>query len=136
MCTHSSINAIRGEIKITLCEIPPFDHYRIVRDAIAGAADLRSVVIDFKNVEAIQTWMIGLILHLEESFALVFELHGLDEPGETLVRLANLERLLHRSRFTGSGPALSKQSAHESTQLPASGANRSETRERHKAAIE
>lgn len=94
MCTHSSRYLSDGTLTIVLCRQLPFEHYKTVRDAITSTPGVKAAILDFSEVECFQSWIVGFILHLEDSLGLGMEIRNASAAGAALLRLGKLERFL------------------------------------------
>jgi len=97
MCTAFQTSHKGPDTSIRLCGPLPFDHYQTIRDAIDAASPVR-VILDFGDVPTIPTWIVGYILHLEDSRKLPIRLKNANASVADMLNLGGLERLVDLGR--------------------------------------
>lgn len=85
-----------------------FDDYREIRGIADRVGSTRKLEIDISRVEALPTWFLGLLLHVEERLGVRLGVTGADEHLAEVFAITGMQRFIDdapRERRADSVPA-------------------------------
>jgi hypothetical protein len=73
-----------------------FEDYRELRAAILGIGNSRPVCLDLSRIDALPTWVIGFLLHVEESLGIRVQVASIDSRLHEIFDMTRTARFLEQ----------------------------------------